>query len=235
MRKFVLVTLALVLALGALGVGYASWTDKVTVSGPISTGKVEWCFTKVLGSRDELVDPAPPYLPPDPRADTVYPWLTGNKDWHLPTFTWHGNFGDMFQGDKDVGWTTVEWEDCHNVQVTLNNVYPSYANEITVHEINKGTIPVRLYLPTLTYPDQNGNPVTVPFPKSPVTAIWGWDKDGNWNRVMEAQWVDNLDALVEPDEIVEDSFFIHVLQPAKQSFTYSFTVSRAVVQWDEWQ
>jgi hypothetical protein len=40
-KKIGLLCLALVLALGALGVGYASWTDKITVSGQVCTGNVD--------------------------------------------------------------------------------------------------------------------------------------------------------------------------------------------------
>ena len=41
MRKIGLISLALVLALGTLGVGYAAWTDTVTISGSVSTGTVD--------------------------------------------------------------------------------------------------------------------------------------------------------------------------------------------------
>jgi predicted ribosomally synthesized peptide with SipW-like signal peptide len=38
MKKIGLLCLALVLALGALGVGYAAWTDTITISGTVNTG-----------------------------------------------------------------------------------------------------------------------------------------------------------------------------------------------------
>lgn len=41
MRKIGLLSLALVLALGALGVGYAMWFDEVTIEGTVQTGSVE--------------------------------------------------------------------------------------------------------------------------------------------------------------------------------------------------
>lgn len=41
MKKIALLCLALVLALGALGVGYASWTDTIFVEGTVCTGSVE--------------------------------------------------------------------------------------------------------------------------------------------------------------------------------------------------
>lgn len=41
MRKIGLLCLALVLALGALGVGYASWIDTITIQGTVNTGSVD--------------------------------------------------------------------------------------------------------------------------------------------------------------------------------------------------
>jgi len=41
MKKIGLLCLALVLALGALGVGYAMWQDTVTIEGTVNTGSVE--------------------------------------------------------------------------------------------------------------------------------------------------------------------------------------------------
>ncbi len=41
MKKIGLLCLALVLALGTLGVGYASWTDTVVIDGSVSTGDVD--------------------------------------------------------------------------------------------------------------------------------------------------------------------------------------------------
>jgi predicted ribosomally synthesized peptide with SipW-like signal peptide len=40
-KKIGLLSLALVLALGALGVGYAAWTDQITVTGTVSTGDLD--------------------------------------------------------------------------------------------------------------------------------------------------------------------------------------------------
>jgi hypothetical protein len=41
MKKIGLLCLALVLALGTLGVGYAMWSDQITIEGTVNTGSVE--------------------------------------------------------------------------------------------------------------------------------------------------------------------------------------------------
>jgi len=42
MKKIIFIAVALVMALGGLGIGYASWTDQVTINGSLKTGTV--CF-----------------------------------------------------------------------------------------------------------------------------------------------------------------------------------------------
>ena len=63
MKKIGLLCLALVLALGALGVGYAMWQDTVTIEGTVNTGSVDldivelsstWVY-KVPGEDPEIV------------------------------------------------------------------------------------------------------------------------------------------------------------------------------------
>ena len=41
MKKIGLLALAIVLALGALGIGYAAWTDTITINGTVNTGTVD--------------------------------------------------------------------------------------------------------------------------------------------------------------------------------------------------
>ena len=52
MKKIGLLCLALVLALGALGVGYASWTDTITISGTNSTISVDFDFGTLANGTD---------------------------------------------------------------------------------------------------------------------------------------------------------------------------------------
>ena len=41
MKKFGLICLAVIMALGALGVGYAAWTDEILIDGTVETGSVD--------------------------------------------------------------------------------------------------------------------------------------------------------------------------------------------------
>jgi hypothetical protein len=82
MKKIGLFCLALVLALGALGVGYASWTDTIFIDGTVNTGSVDievieysgmWMW-KLPGHTPEyyLTDNVS-YQPPASPDPSVYP------------------------------------------------------------------------------------------------------------------------------------------------------------------
>lgn len=47
MKKIGLICLALVLALGSLGVGYALWSDSLYIEGTVNTGDVDVCVISV--------------------------------------------------------------------------------------------------------------------------------------------------------------------------------------------
>jgi hypothetical protein len=67
MKKIGLLSLALVLALGVLGVGYAMWKDEVTIEGTVNTGTVvidivelsETYVYKNVTSREMIMSPVP--------------------------------------------------------------------------------------------------------------------------------------------------------------------------------
>jgi len=213
--------LVLVIALGALGVAYSSWTDQVNVSGPVSTGSVVWAFVQPIGSWD-----------PCPHGPPWYGVGANSLDWTaVPDLD-----GDIHLLDKDVGCTDVKVTDDHNIQVDLWNVYPCYYNDITVHMKNKGSIPVKILGPVLTYPDPNnpGGVITVVLPNFTIVHIIGFDQYSGISDVIELRWVDNTGEQVEPNQKVEDSLEIHVLQAAKPSFQYTFNISLQVVQWNEY-
>jgi len=50
MKKIALISLALVLALGALGVGYAAWTDTIFIGGTVQTGSLDLVVEDVSGT-----------------------------------------------------------------------------------------------------------------------------------------------------------------------------------------
>jgi predicted ribosomally synthesized peptide with SipW-like signal peptide len=49
MKKIGLISLALVIALGGLGIGYAKWSDTVTINGSVKTGSLDLVVERVDG------------------------------------------------------------------------------------------------------------------------------------------------------------------------------------------
>jgi len=49
LKKIIFICMALVMALGALGIGYASWFDTVAIKGTVNTGSVDLNVTRVDG------------------------------------------------------------------------------------------------------------------------------------------------------------------------------------------
>jgi len=71
MKKFGLLCLALVLALGSLGVGFALWSETLYIDGVVYTGEVdaEWTFcgcfdieSKDVGTISAQIDPVDPHI-----------------------------------------------------------------------------------------------------------------------------------------------------------------------------
>ncbi len=229
MKKIGLISLALVMALGGLGIGYARWSDTLYIDGTVSTASVciEWIAPATSLDPPDLT---PPYENYDWTADPgtianrhVYGTQAGEND------------------SKDVGSTTVTIVPAAHpdtIEVVLENVYPSYYNNITVHMQNCGTLPIRLRQQTLTYPDPwiPGQFITVPLTFSQVVNIWGPDQYDTISPVIEIKWVTRATGVqLHPGEEMEESWHIHILQAAMQDTTYTFTITQEAVQWNEYE
>jgi hypothetical protein len=116
MKKIGLLSLALVLALGALGIGYATWSDNVTIEQTIYTGNFE------IGIRD--VGTNDPCESNDPSYDKHVASCNSSN---------HDYVGSL--QDTDYYAKIVE---------VLDNVYPCYSCNITWEIANLGSVPAFL-------------------------------------------------------------------------------------------
>jgi len=210
MKKIGLICLTLVLAMGGLGIGYAAWTDTVTIDGPVTTGEVCYGFKNYFLLSDPCVPPTTDWTC-DPGFENRRP---------VPE-------------DKNVGCTTATWIDQHTVEIILDNTYPCYLVTVSVHTENCGTIPIKLDECVLTY-YIDSTPHTVALPDSQIVYIQGYDQYGGISDVIELKWVNGTGAQMEPGDELEDSVHIHVLQPAKPDSSYTFTITRTAIQWNEY-
>jgi len=139
MKKIVLLSLALVLALGGMGVGYAMWSDTVVINGSVATGTLDVSFDDV-----------------EPPGVQEYHW----SDYKLRDFWVTGEeteYGDPHADpqfpEKNVAQTTAEYlddeTDCRTgkigherLQIDITNAYPYYIAGVTFKLHNIGSVPL---------------------------------------------------------------------------------------------
>lgn len=149
MKRIGILALAVVLALGLVGAGFAYWNETLTIEGDIGTGEVDVEF---------LVDPAYEYSGLaykyydgswDKAGGNDPDWFHGSQGPDYGTNTLGGPVGTTARVDKDVAITTynpVDTDsdgDADKIEVTLENAYPGYVSGITYRIHNNGTIPVK--------------------------------------------------------------------------------------------
>ena len=214
MKKIGLLCLALVLALGTLGIGYAAWIDTIYIDGTVTTGSLCWEFTSC-----SMADEIPPTNPggdagvPEYLADyTCMDGFVGQNFWRL---------------DKNVGWGAQNISaDGKTLTVTLNNAYPCYFNMLSFYVHNCGTVPLKVDHIVI-----NGLNVSSGIP----LVLYDFNGDGAYD--FEIEWKDNWGVQIDPcDASWEFSFWMHVLQPCPQSQldTLTFTIEIVAVQWNEY-
>jgi hypothetical protein len=136
MKKIGLICLTLVLVLGALGVGYALWSEELVIDTTVETGEVDWEFWNDI-------DPTlPPYLSCQDVGDD--PGTVPPKDVGSTT-------GEFFDTDSDGDYDLLV--------ITVSNAYPLYWNHCSTWVHVNGSIPIIIAGATMTY---NGDDYALP-------------------------------------------------------------------------
>lgn len=197
--------MVIMLGLLSTGLAYATWQETLFINGIVETGTLDWEFTAASS-----LDPGPlPISVPDYHCNDGF---TG------PPYYW--------MGDKDVGYTTVEITDPHTVTVTLQNVYPSYFNMITIYAKNTGTIPFIIEKAIIDSTEITSTP-------APVVSL---DLNDDGLADIEILWKDAPGDQLEPGQDSDEiSFWIHVLQDAPEGTTLSLTIEIVAVNWNEYE
>jgi hypothetical protein len=124
MKRIGLLALALVLALGTLGVGYAAWTDTINISGTVNTGSVDLNVVSYSGTWI--------YKDLDNDALVLYHWKLSPEQ----MASWNKIL--VAYAEATAGATD------DSVVVTIDNAFP--CQELTADFVIKyaGTIPVKV-------------------------------------------------------------------------------------------
>ena len=226
MRKVGLIAVALVLALGALGVGFAAWTDTVIIDGTVDTGEVAIAIHCPISFADTDQE-SPPILVTDGALQSSLDW---NASAPGPGFQ-----NSLVKTGKNVGWVTSNCESLtppiKAVTINFHNVYPCYANHIAFSISNIGTIPVKI--DHVVFTDSLGRSQTLY-----QTGYLVFDLSGNGVNDFELYWGDNFGVQQEPGGSWSIDFHTHFMQDEQIDFTvphtYSLTVEVFAVQWNEY-
>jgi len=180
MKKIGLLALALVLALGALGVGYAAWTDTVTITGTVNTGTLDIVIEEV--------------------SSTLVYKVVGEEPDEMVIVHQRKNMRDLGGG---IGWSVINVppipadgeliasaiatspSDDH-ITVTIDNAFPLDDGELRADFIlhYNGTIPCKVQVSDLGFTDTDGDEHSID--SDVVISYYEWDeKTGQGNEISE--------------------------------------------------
>ena len=203
-EKITIISLMVLIALATIGFTYALLSQTLTISGTATTGELEWEFKSPYGCMDG----------------------PGGLDYNA-NCSW-----DWWQVDKDVGGPTVVTPidtdgDGHydKLNVTLVNVYPGYAEEISFYLHNCGTIP--LIFEKIVINDE----IEI-YENTPMEQIFVDLDDDGYNDV-KLRWGNHIGIQYEPCTSKEESFSILVLQNEyNEGKTLTLIIELVAVQWN---
>jgi hypothetical protein len=162
MKKIGLLCLALVLALGTLGIGYATWSANVTIEQTVKTGDLMVGVVDV-GTNDE--------------GESDDPGTVGTDDpKHVATC-------NSTNHDLICGCVCGETQYYEKVVETITNGYPCYTCNTTIQFASCGSIPAKLKSIVTT---DDGNDLC-PFIELQAYAITG--PDGNPVAASGTDWI----------------------------------------------
>lgn len=218
MKKVGLLFLVLVLALGALGIGYAKWSDTVEIVGTVNTG------TMSLGIRDiSVLDQGPdPQMCPGHNEE--------EKD-----VAFHESLNDgKYVCTKVIDKVNVDFYE--SVTENITNAYPWYKSGTTLWVGHCGTIPVKVE--DIDLKVTSGNAALLDYL---VIGDWELDLDGvvfdsgcGCASLKAALWGYQLHGC-HYLSVTFEFYFVEevgkVLMP--QNANVSFTITVTASQWNE--
>jgi hypothetical protein len=137
MKKLGFISIALLVALGSLGVSYARWTDTVNISNAAVLGKLSAKFAQAV-SNDPAVS-----IDPSKQLDPV-----DVGTWSLPISNipdWTGG-----RGSNNLATTTVTGEGTYTLTVSSFSPYQNYNGSVGCTIENTGDVPLKIKTVTVT-------------------------------------------------------------------------------------
>jgi hypothetical protein len=184
MKKIGLLALVLVFALGALGVGYAHWSQTLYIDGTVNTGEVKVALRDAgTNSGPQTLYPLFPEWSCPPDVDAGFDQeldaeVCYDKDVAEITST---NVTSKCEKEDPFGAGLVKWYETE--KITITNAYPSFSPGWFTMITNCGTIPVKVS--SFKIVDAAGDPLDFPCWIELLKWVkYHWDADnGVWVEV----------------------------------------------------
>jgi hypothetical protein len=246
LKRIGLLALALVIALGSLGVAYAAWTDTVYVSTAVQTGTLDINIYAVSSTFVYKVPGALEKVQPNPDEgvevylDTVVHYVDGSVDPspYTPDTDPPGQLVAKAVTTFDNG-----NDDPDTATMTLTGLFPCIDFQTDLYLEYGGTVPAIVSVATIT-PDDPTDEV--------LTALWNLGKATKDTANPEGIWLDGLlnrndgqgwVEILEPEGLQLHRFdqahiTLHVHLPQNPDYenlsNLQFTGLITVVQWNEY-
>lgn len=133
---------------------------------------------------------------------------------------------DIGVEQKDVGVCTANIDiGGHSGSVIIDNVYPSYRTDISVKEVNAGTIPLKINNVILTLYDSVGNILAQDICTSGLCILE--------TPEIKVSFPDIFGTQIEPQGDITNVLNVHMKQGAIQGSTYGLKIEERADQWNE--
>ena len=243
MKKIGFLVLAIVLAIGTLGVGYAHWTETLTISGDVSTGFIDVNFMS------QYDNDGPDEILGDP---------TGPGEWDFSTIppTWSGGRDPECKDVATTSSTFATWDGVeqpmnptgNSARIAVANGYPSYWGSVAWDILNHGNVPVALYAVTLVELSNDttafvknveldiGTRYYVDGDTGTISDTFD-DQVDDFSFILSAHGLEQLDPntwdAAEWTTVGYLDVTVHIEQPSGQKAYYDFVIEYDFVNWNE--
>jgi hypothetical protein len=151
--------MALVLAMGTLGIGYAAWTDTITIDGTVNTGSVDIVIKEVSSTFVYKVENEQPAEPGDPVDEMVIVHQRKNMRGG-GGLTWSVVNVPAIPADGILIASAVATSPGDDeITITIDNAFPLPDGELRADFLlhYDGTIPVKVQVSDLGFTDTDGD------------------------------------------------------------------------------
>jgi len=229
MKKIGLLCLVVVLALGAMGVGFATWSQTLTITEEVNTG--DFCIEFGPDSPTMKDSIGPHAWTPPQYYPTNFPDRNAEYDFE----------GGDYSAGKNVAWGEAAYTDYQvpgpplgcpqGLEITLYDVYPKYYNHVDFWMHNCGTIPGDLHRIYVVC-NEIVHEIDIPGPDGQIVTL---NLDNKGADDFQIKFGNHLGAQIEPCEEWNMSFGMVVLQdddPDWQDNTFTFHIYYVFDQWN---